>query len=55
MSEVQGGQVTLCDATAKLLIYEIGYALEETLAGVVAEPPVARVGVQHAQVEPAAS
>jgi len=37
VGEVQGGQVTLCDATAKLLIYEIGYALEETLAGVVGE------------------
>jgi hypothetical protein len=45
VGDVQGGQVILCDATAKLLVYEIGGTLEETLAGVVAEAPVARLGV----------
>ena len=50
MGDVQDGQVTLCDASVKLLVYEVGDTLEQTLAGVVAEAPVARVGVLYLQV-----
>src|SRR5215203_1453757 len=48
--DVQGGQVTLGDAAAEPLVYEVGDAAEKALAGVVAEASVARVGVQHAEV-----